>query len=233
VAPLVKIAKKALTAAAVQKLSPGERRIEVPDGGCPGLRLIIQPGGHKSWALRFRRPDGRTGKLTLGPVDLGNEMEGEPAIGAPLTLAAARRLAADIMRQRAFGRDVISDVMSAKRRRKTDHEQRTTQGFAAAAHWFVTEYAKPQLRSWDTSARLLGFKPSTLEPMTNGLAQRWRDKLVIDVTADDVHDLVAEIRTKGTPGLRVHSNERLGGARGAAAPQQILQLGGSAAARNR
>ena len=142
----------------------------MPDAGCPGLRLIVQPSGAKSWALRFRRPDGRTGKLTLGRFDPLGEMEGDPVIGGPLTLAAARRLAADVMRQRALGKDVIADHATAKRRRKADHEQRATQGFAAAARRFIAEYAKPQLRSWETSARLLGFKPSTLEPMKDGLA---------------------------------------------------------------
>jgi hypothetical protein len=33
------------------------------------LYLIIQPTGFKSWALRFRRPSGKTAKLTLGPAD--------------------------------------------------------------------------------------------------------------------------------------------------------------------
>jgi Arm DNA-binding domain len=153
-----------LTAAAVAKLLPDKKRREIADAGSPGLRLVIQPSGAKSWALRFRRPDGRTGKLTLGPFDPMSELEGDPVLGGPLTLASARRLASDIMRQRALGRDVISDAMSAKRRRKSDHEQRATQGFAPAARRFITEYARPQLRSWDTSARLLGFKPSTLEP---------------------------------------------------------------------
>jgi integrase len=140
-------------------------------------------------------------------------MEGEPVIGGPLTLAAARRLAADVMRQRALGKDVISDHATAKRRRKSDHEQRATQGFAVAARRFVVEYAKPRLRSWDTSARLLGFKPSTLEPVKDGLAERWRDKLVSEITPDDVHDLVDEVRTQGTPGLKVRTAMRDSAAR--------------------
>jgi integrase len=128
-------------------------------------------------------------------------MEGEPAIGAPLTLAAARRLAADIMRQRAFGRDVISDVMSAKRRRKADVGQRATQGFAAAARRFVEEYARVKTRSWTTTARVLGLRPN-LEPVTDGLADRWRDKLVGEITPDDIHDLVDEVRAKGDSAAR-------------------------------
>jgi hypothetical protein len=56
---------KRLTAAAVRRARPSSERIEISDGGCPGLNLIIQPSGAKSWALRFRRPDGRPAKLTL------------------------------------------------------------------------------------------------------------------------------------------------------------------------
>jgi hypothetical protein len=58
---------KQLTAAAVQRLRPGKVRREIRDGGCPSLYLIIQSGGHRSWALRFRRPGGKPAKLTLGP----------------------------------------------------------------------------------------------------------------------------------------------------------------------
>jgi hypothetical protein len=72
-----------LTAAAVAKLLPDKKRREIPDAGSPGLRLVIQPSGAKSWALRFRRPDGRTGKLTLGPFDPMSELEGDPVIGGP------------------------------------------------------------------------------------------------------------------------------------------------------
>ena len=70
--------------------------------------MIIQPSGAKSWAMRFRRPDGRTAKLTLGPVDFSNtEASDEPVLGGPLTLRQARQLAAKIDRERARGIDVI------------------------------------------------------------------------------------------------------------------------------
>lgn len=57
---------KRLTDAAVSNLKADpEKRIEVPDPGIPGLYLVIQPTGAKSWAFRYRF-DGRTRKLTLG-----------------------------------------------------------------------------------------------------------------------------------------------------------------------
>src|SRR5262249_26313228 len=54
----------------------------IPDGACPGLRLVIQPSGSKSWCVRFRRPGGKPAKLTLGSADdSGREGENDPVIG--------------------------------------------------------------------------------------------------------------------------------------------------------
>ena len=56
---------KVLTAAAVEKLKPDPaKRREVPDGRLPGLYLVIQPSGKKSWALRYRYK-GAPRKMTL------------------------------------------------------------------------------------------------------------------------------------------------------------------------
>jgi integrase len=189
-----------LTAAGVAKLLPGNKRREIPDSGSPGLRLVIQTSGHKSWALRFRRPDGRPAKLTLGPVDLtGDETPDEPVIGQPLTLAAARKLASDYQRQRAFGRDVIADHNTAKRRRRT--EAAGADAFAQCARRFIVEYAKVKMRTWATSAKVLGLKPATLEAVKGGLSDRWGAKPVGQITADDIHQLIDEIRERGVPGL--------------------------------
>ena len=55
-----------LTAVAVKNFRPGKGRREVPDSGCPGLYLIIQASGTKSWALRFRKPNGLASNTILG-----------------------------------------------------------------------------------------------------------------------------------------------------------------------
>ena len=61
--------------------------------------------------MRFRRPGGRTAKLTLGPVDLSNkEASDEPVVGGPLTLRQARQLAVKIDRERARGIDVVEEM---------------------------------------------------------------------------------------------------------------------------
>jgi integrase len=91
---------KALTQISVKNAAAdGAARREIPDAGCRGLYLVVQPSGGKSWAVRYRFA-GRPDKLTLGPVLLLGRGEAEPtkaAIGAPLTLAAARKLAAETL----------------------------------------------------------------------------------------------------------------------------------------
>jgi len=44
----------ALTERVVQQAKPGTIRIETPDALVPGLYLIVQPSGAKSWAVRYR-----------------------------------------------------------------------------------------------------------------------------------------------------------------------------------
>ena len=149
---------KTITAAAVRNYRPGERRREIPDGGCPGLYLVIQASGHRSWAMRFRRPNGKPAKLTLGPVDLsGKEAESEPVLDSPLSLASARRLAAEIHRQRAMGRDVVADYDASRRRQKSEHESRARSTYPAAAKDFIEQYASNKTRRWRETARLLGL----------------------------------------------------------------------------
>src|ERR1700674_16306 len=88
-----------LTAAAVAKLKPEANRRTIPDGAVPGLCLIIQPSGYKSWHLRYRRPGDARGikdDITLGPVDEGKDTGAAPVLGSPLTLSGARAVAIDL-----------------------------------------------------------------------------------------------------------------------------------------
>jgi integrase len=99
------MSKKPLTAITVAKLRAGADRREVPDPGCRGLYLIVQPSGVKSWALRYRSR-GRPVKFTLGTVlSPGAESATAPEVGTPLSLAAARELATRTLREVQAGRD--------------------------------------------------------------------------------------------------------------------------------
>jgi integrase len=72
-------------------MRPGGSRREIPDRYLPGLYLLVQPSGVKSWAVRYRH-GGKTRKFTLGSY---------PAFD----LKAAREAGAKALRVVAEGRD--------------------------------------------------------------------------------------------------------------------------------
>jgi len=82
---------KGLTTKSIENLKAGAARREVPDGGCAGLYLVVQPTGVRSWATRYRL-NGKPAKLTLGRF---------PTV----SLAEARRRATAALRQVAEGID--------------------------------------------------------------------------------------------------------------------------------
>ncbi len=180
------------------RLRPGKERQQYLDGACPGLYLLIQPSGVKSWIMRFRRPNGKQGKLTLGRVDLSAKgSPDEPAIGMPLTLAAARRLAFGIQHERATGKDAFVTA----RRAKLVRAARAENTFAQAAIDFIEQHARAKTRTWRDRARILGLRPDGLELMAGGLADRWRARAIAEIDGDDIHALVEEVRVIGVPGL--------------------------------
>ncbi|MEQ8935743.1 MAG: Arm DNA-binding domain-containing protein, partial [Amphiplicatus sp.] len=95
------MSSKSLTIRAVEALKPRAERYEVSDAGGP-LRIVVQPNGKKSWALRYRH-DGRPRKLTFGPF---------PA----LSLADAREMTRDALSAVAKGRDPGAEKISARHR---------------------------------------------------------------------------------------------------------------------
>ena len=95
-----------LTTLSVENAKPQRRagapvRTEIPDRGCVGLYLIIQPSGLKSWALRYRNSGGKSKKLTLGGADT-------------LTLAAARAAAAQGQHEIDRGEDPAATKAAAR-----------------------------------------------------------------------------------------------------------------------
>jgi integrase len=201
---------KTLTAAAVKNYRPGKVRREIPDGGAPGLHLLIQPSGAKTWAVRFRRPDGRPAKLTLGSCDaaVGEEVEAEPVIGGHLTLASARRLAAEVNRQRALGRDPAADH-ALKRRARGAAGESASNAFGAVARAFIEQHKVKQTgkppRRWREVARNLGldYPPGGGEPtvIKGGLAERWADRPIAEIDGHDIHAVIDEARRFGIPGV--------------------------------
>ena len=88
---------RGLTDLAIKNLKPGPVRREIPDPGCAGLYLIIQPSGYKSFAARFRFR-GKPRKLSLGAM----------------ALAAARKAATAALHEAKEGRDPTLAKQQAK-----------------------------------------------------------------------------------------------------------------------
>jgi integrase len=162
----------------------------------------------KSWALRYRRPNGKTAKLTLGSLDLsGKEPDYEPKLGTPLSLSAARAVATDQLHQRARGVDVAAVHVGNKRREREAAGNAASNSFASLALTFLDEHCKKQNRRWWESASLFGFdypRDGQSDPTMRkgGLAARWRDRELRSITADELHDLIDEAQRDGVPGRK-------------------------------
>jgi hypothetical protein len=122
---------KPLTDIAVQNLKPRAVQYERPDGGSRGLRVAVYPSGRKSFVVRYRNAAGRTRKLTLA---------------AGVSLAGARKLAADAMLEVAQGRD----PGIAKQEAKRTTAAKTGDTIERWASTFIERHAKTHTRpnSW-------------------------------------------------------------------------------------
>jgi len=214
-----------LTTAALRKYRAQAERREIRDSLAPGLRLVIQPSGAKSWAMRFRRPDGRPAKLTLGVVDLSEiETPDEPVVGAGLTLRQARQLAHAIDRKRARGIDVVEEYKASKLRAQAELATRGQNTFGATVIQFFqerrTRWGLP--RRWRGDSRTLGLRwprgctdPAQADPqiIKGSLADTWSDRPISSIDGNDIRVVIDQARRHGVPGLR-RRNLGLSDARG-------------------
>jgi len=115
-----------LTAVRVANAKPGLKRQEISDNGS-GLFLVVQPSGHKSWAVRFR-VNGIPRKLTLP---------------AGLTLHEARQQAAAAMNEAQRG----NDPTKAKKIAKQEREIAKANTFAAVALLYLNTEKVKKLRT--------------------------------------------------------------------------------------
>lgn len=162
---------RALTDKAVQAAKAGATRQEIPDPGAPGLYLVVQPSGAKSWAARFRF-GGRPRKMTLGSY---------PA----MPLKEARERAEAARETLAKGRDPALMELAAvaeKRSPRTDSEE------------LLGEFMKrhgPTLKA-STRAEYQRLVDRELLP-------KWRGRAVGSIDRHDVLSLVDDIRDRPAP----------------------------------
>jgi integrase len=169
---------KKLTAVAVEKAKPKTNRKtaelerhEIPDRGCNGLYLIVQPSGAKSWAVRYRY-GGRTRKLTLGAL---------PA----LQLSEARVKATAALSEVAKGTDPIISNKAAKQAARRAAIERSGDTVDRLTALFLEQHAKKKTRRSSWSAVEGTFRREVLP--------RWRGRMVADITRKDVRELIREV----------------------------------------
>jgi integrase len=201
-----------LTDAAVRKYVAKSWRRRIPDGKSRSLFLIVEPSGRKSWRMRFRRPNGKPAKLTLGPFydPSAGDVETEPAVGMPLSLARARLLAAQIHSQRARGQDAIAEHKAAKSRRRAEIESQDESGFPARVGEYIDQHAKKHTRNWRETAKLLGLRYSEdgePEAIKGGLVDRWSDRPARAIDGHDVWSVIDEARRTAVPGVKARNRD--------------------------
>lgn len=167
---------KPLTAQSVERLKPNPvKRLEVPDGLLPGLYLVVQPGGRRSWAVRYRS-GGKPCKLTLGAYPV-------------LDLAEARERGRTALRAVAEGRDPATEKREAARKSlaKGSASDLVTEQLDAFLHRHVKPRTRP--RYAEDVERILNRE---VRPV-------WGPRRVQDITRRDVVDLLDAIVDRGAP----------------------------------
>jgi len=122
----------------IENTQPGPKRREIPDAGCAGLYLVVQPSGRKSFAVRFRL-GGKPKKLTLPKG---------------VTLAEARAAAAAALVKVDRG----DDPTAAKRREKLLAQNAAAKTLQAIAESYLEREGKKKegrLRSLEYQRAIL------------------------------------------------------------------------------
>jgi integrase len=177
--------RKALTPISIANLKPRNARYEVPDGGCRGLYVAVQTSGTRSFVVRYRFR-GQNKKLTLGPALLEGRGEilagATPVFDSPLTLADARWLATQALRDVRGGTDPAAAKQA--QRHSTDAEEDTVQRVADAYLKRHTHLRSLQQRAYD-----LGLINANLGP-----------RLISSIKRSDLVRLLDKIEETNGPG---------------------------------
>jgi integrase len=185
-------------ATAARDASGTPKRTEITDAVVPGLRLVIQPSGHKSWAFRYRFR-GKPAKLTLGVAwfPSGGEPEPEATLGGRLSLEGARRLAREALGRLERGED------PATLKAPASAEKAPGDAFEVVARQFLARDQVPKNRTWKQTALFLGFKrrdnalPWALDNLAvkPGLSPlgEWSGRSLASITRRDIATLLNRV----------------------------------------
>ncbi|WP_137700028.1 tyrosine-type recombinase/integrase [Marimonas lutisalis] len=156
-----------LTAASVERIKPTEKRQEIPDALMPGLYLVVQTSGKRSWQVRYRAA-GVHRRMTLGRY---------PLVG----LAEAREKAADALRAAQDGGDPAADQKAAKASRLSSDNTVRSQ---------IDTYHKRHLKTLKTGNAVMQSLQFNVVPV-------WGDRDVTDISRRDIVLLLDSIVDDG------------------------------------
>jgi integrase len=164
-----------LTDLAVRAIRPRAAYFEVVDG-TSGLRLAVFPSGARSWLVRYRRPDKRPAKLTIGKY--------------PATpLSAARIRAAEARAAVAAG----TDPGESKKRARTSAQEAEASRRADTVELHIKQHLERQYSKVVDST----WRQARLA-LEGDAVRAWRGRPVGEVTRRDVRELVEKIaETRG------------------------------------
>ena len=158
---------KKMTAAAVDKIKPTDKRIEMPDTMIKGLVLIIQPTGAKSWQARYRAGGVRR-RMALGSY---------PAI----SLAQARKGATEALMKVLEGSDPVADRNAS---------QKALQPVRDNFRLLIEQFGKRHLST-------LKSGETVKRELNRHVVAVWGDRDIRDITKRDVIDLLDNIADTG------------------------------------
>jgi integrase len=153
----------------IENIKPAVARREIPDSGCRGLFLIVQPTGRKAWAVRYRF-GGKTKKLTLD---------------AGLTLAEARKAATGALAQLDRGTDPAALKFEAQAAAEAASADRKRDTIEHLTGLFIEQHAKKKTRqnSWRQAVHVF----------EDIVVPAWSGRIIHDIARRDVRELVERV----------------------------------------
>src|SRR5262249_2343529 len=159
---------KALTAISIKNLKATDKRQEIPDGGCRGLYLVVQPTGRTSWAVRYRFKD-KPRKLTLGS----------------LTLAEARRATTEALHALDRGNDPAALKFAAVEAAEQAEADRRRDTVEQLAGLFIEQHVKKELRP--------ASQKQALHVLNSLVLPKWKGRTVHEIERRDIRELVEQV----------------------------------------
>lgn len=167
-----------MTAVTVEKMKPGETRIEKPDTLVKGLMLIVQTTGSKSWQLRYRAGGVRR-RMALGSYP-------------DVSLADARKAATEALVVVSGGGDPVGEKRAEKVVAELSERDKVEN--------LVEQFAKRHLSTLKSGA-------TVKRELERHVVSVWGERDIHSITKRDVIDLLDGIADsgRGVSGNRVRS----------------------------